>query len=218
MINSRPARVAAIVLATTATTACANPATPAQQPPSAPATVPAGCSPTDANVQWSKPTTESRLTAVSLFRTKDDFGSGEEVLHEPFTPAVTQLAAPPEWIPQLAKSLSAKTGKKVQDSPARAADGGYSLISGSQDDPSITESLFYTGAELISATFTIACTPAVTGTFTSWTSAGVGGVTCAQFEPPAEPLGRLARRFCPRTPTAAPPSEDAIPFVPDPTG
>lgn len=78
--------------------------------------------------------------------------------------------------------------------------GAFATISGGRRDPSIPETLLYVGAEAVSATFAVYCAPPARGTLTAWTSMSYGGVTCGEIEAPAEPLGRLARQYCPRIP------------------
>jgi hypothetical protein len=207
MINYR---AALLVLAAVALSACAAPSA---------ASVPPGCDLSAAPPRWSQPTKEPRLTRVTVYRIESaDPGAGRTVLDQPFAPAITRLAAPDDWTARLAESLSAKTGDKIQTEPARLKDGGYGLSVGGQDDPDITETLSYEGVEAVSADFSVDCERTVSGTFTSWTTVSFGGVTCAAADEPAEPLGRLARRYCPRTPAPLPSTiDDAIPFDGVPT-
>ncbi|TWG12911.1 hypothetical protein FHX34_105779 [Actinoplanes teichomyceticus] len=174
------------------------------------AAVPAGCDPSGATVHWSTPVRQPRLTRVDLFAS-DAGGTGTVVLDEPITASVAGVTAPDGWVAALAASLSTATGSTVRTGPVRLPDGGYSMLGGAQDDPSIPESLLYQGVETITADFTVDCAPPVTGTFTSWTTTGLGTVACAQADEPAEPLGRLARRHCPRTPAPHPPALDLAP-------
>lgn len=218
MINRVVAGAALVVLAAVASAACAAPdSNPpiAGQPSSAPAGVPPGCDLSGTRVHWSKPTTQPRLTRVTLFRDGSEATTspiGTEIFAEPFTPSIAHVAAPDDWTARLAKSLGAKTGAKIQTGPARVPDATFGLMS-NRDDPSIPESLLYEAVEVVSAGFTVDCDQqAVSGTFTSWTSANVGGVTCGELEEPAEPVGRLARRYCPRTPAPRPSTVDAVPF------
>ncbi|MEV6597573.1 hypothetical protein AB0M36_11985 [Actinoplanes sp. NPDC051346] len=177
---------------------------------SAPATVPPGCDLSGARVEWSGHTTQPTLTRVYLDSGKGVSETSTVVLDEPFTPAVTGVAAPADWLPRLARSLSAETGDEIHVESPVQKDGRIGF-GGQVDDPTIRETLSYQGVQAVSADFSVSCEQPVRGTLTAWTSMSVGGVTCSQIEPPAEELGRLARRYCPRTPTPGPPSE-AVPF------
>jgi hypothetical protein len=198
---------ALVVMAAMASASCAAPGSRAPLAPqtsAAPASVAPGCDLSGTRVRWSAPTREPRLIRVTLFqdvREEDPAThTGVDLLDEPFTPAIGQVAAPDDWTARLAASLSAQTGDKIQSGVARAKDGRFGTLMGHQDDPGIPEILLYHGVETVSAGFTVDCGRTVSGTFTSWTSAEFGGVTCGQVEEPAEPLARLARRHCPRTP------------------
>lgn len=193
---------ALLVLAAMTSPACAAPGSPAPQASSA--SVAPGCDLSGTRVRWSAPTRAPRLLRVTLFqdvREEDPAThTGVDLLNEPFTPAIGQVAAPDDWTARLATSLSAQTGDKIQSGVARAKDGEYGTLMGHQDDPGIPEILLYHGVETVAAGFTVDCGRTVSGTFTSWTAAEFGGVTCGQAEEPTEPLARLARRHCPRTP------------------
>lgn len=216
MINRKVAGVALVILTAAASAACAasgaNP--PISGRPSAtPTSVAPGCDLSGARVRWSTPTRQPRLTRVTLFRIspEDRAGlTGTEVFAEPFTPSIAQIAAPDDWIARLAESLSAETGDKVGTGPARMPDSTFGLV-GNPDDGSIRETLLYEGAEVVSAGFAVDCDGAVSGTFTSWTATSGGGVTCGQLEEPTEPMGRLARRYCPRTPAPGQSPIDTVP-------
>jgi hypothetical protein len=200
MINYR-AGVA--VLATLSAAACAAPGT-------TPAIVPSGCAP--AEVRWSAPTTEPRLTRVTLSEGPEDL-AGRDVLNEPFAPSITGVIAPADWTGMLATSLGDETGTKVETGPAELPDGGYSFPMGATGVPGIPQSLFYEGVTSLSAEFTVSCATPVNGVFTTWTTIEVGGLQCGSFTPPEDPLGRLARVHCPATPAPLPSGYiDAIPF------
>lgn len=217
MINRKAAGVALVVLTAVTAAACAapgaNPPIPGR-PSATPTSVAPGCDLSGTRVRWSKPTRQPRLTRVTLFRiTPEDRAglTGAEVFAEPFTPSIAQVAAPDDWIARLAGSLSAETGGKVGTGPARVPDSTFGLV-GNPDDASIRETLLYEGAEVVSAGFAVDCDGTVSGTFTSWTATSVGSVTCGQLEEPAEPMGRLARRHCPRTPAPGQSPIDTAPF------
>ena len=217
MINRKVTGMALVLLTAVTSAACAAPGSgpPTAGPPSAtPTSVALGCDLSGTRVRWSKPTRQQRLTRVTLFRiVREDPAShtGAEVFAEPFTPSIAQVAAPEDWTARLAESLSAETGGKVQAGPARVPDSTYGLV-GNRDDDSIPETLLYEGAEVVSAGFSVDCDGPVSGTFTSWTATSVGSVTCGQLEEPSEPMGRLARRYCPRTPAPRQSPIDAAPF------
>src|SRR5690349_16212737 len=135
MISRKVAGVALVVLTAVASAACAAPGSSppdSERPSSTPISVAPGCDLSGTRVRWSKPTTQPRLTRVTLFRDVDvDTSSpiGEEVFAEPFTPTIAQISAPDDWTARLAKSLSAKTGDKIQTGPARVPDSNFGLMS-----------------------------------------------------------------------------------------
>lgn len=186
--------VAVSVLVMLSVSACAAPDT-------GPATVPAGCEATD--VRWSAPQTQPRLTRVTLYRGGAGM-DGRVVLDDPFTPAITGVTAPADWIGLLAVSLAAETGVKVETGPATLPDGGYGVGMGGADDPGIPYTLFYEGAVTVSAEFSVECSTPVTGVFTSWTTVEIGGLACGSFTPPQDVLGPLALTHCPATPAPRP--------------
>jgi hypothetical protein len=196
-------RAAAALLTTLSLAACAAPGT-------SPAVVPSGCD--AAEVRWSAPATQPRLTRVTLYRDDGDL-TGRVVLDEPFAPSITGVTAPAGWTSMLATSLGAETGMKIQTGRAELPDGGFGAFMEGPDDPGIPQTLLYEGVVSVSAEFTVACTPPVPGTFTSWTEVSVGALPCGRSVPPADPLGRLARAHCPATPAPRPSGhDDAIPF------
>jgi hypothetical protein len=217
MINRKGAGVALVVLTAATSAACAAPGSNppfSGRPSSTPTSVAPGCDLSGTRVHWAKPTRQPRLTRVTLFRIvpgDPDSHTGDEVFAEPFTPSIAQVAAPDDWTARLAESLSAETGDTVRTGPARVPDSNFALL-GNRDDDSIPETLLYEGVEVVSAGFSVDCDGTVSGIFTSWIATSVGGVTCGQFEEPAEPVGRLARRYCPRTPAPRQSSIDAAPF------
>ncbi|MBW6435349.1 hypothetical protein KZ829_16550 [Actinoplanes hulinensis] len=181
-----------------------------------PAAVPDGCDPTAAEVTWSDHRQESRLSKVTRFRMdrdRPDQTAGEEVLKGPFTPSISGVAAPADWIPALADSLSAETGHDIQSGPVPApTDGaGFSIFGG--PDP-ITEVLLYTGARSVSATFTVACDQPQHGTFTSWTTASSGVAACSEPTADEDPFAAFARAHCAaiQSPQPSAPPPEAIPF------
>ncbi|MEU8242674.1 hypothetical protein AB0C07_30840 [Actinoplanes missouriensis] len=197
-------RVLAALLVAALPAACATPGDGEGTP-----AVPAGC--TTAGVRWSEPSFASRLTRVAVFGERATVSpTGQPVLTDPFTTSITRLTAPDDWTTALAASLGAVSGRTLRSGPAVAEDGGYALLTGRQDDPTIPETLLYEGVETVTADFTVDCggTP-VSGTFTAWTDLTVGGVTCGGVDEPAEELGKRARAHCPRTP--APGSSAAVP-------
>jgi hypothetical protein len=196
-------RAGAAVLATLSAAACAGPGT-------APAAVPAGCAATD--VRWSAPAKEPRLTRVTLHQGPGDM-AGRVVLDEPFTPSITGVTAPSDWLGALAGSLGEHIGTQIETGPAVLPDGGFSFGMEVADDPGILQTLMYEGAMTVSAGFTVSCTTPVTGVLTSWTTTEVGGLACGSSQRPEDPLGRLARVHCPATPAPRPSGYiDAVPF------
>jgi hypothetical protein len=224
MTNRRLAGVAVAVLAAGATTGCTTPASGPSlrsDPALSPTVVAPDCRLPGARVGWSKLTRQPRLTRVTLFRivpTDASTHTGDDVFDTPFTPTITHVAAPAGWAAQLATSLSAETGGKVQAGTAHPAAGAFGVLTGGQDDAGIPETLLYEGVETVAATFSVDCERPVTGVFTSWTTTSRGGVTCGRAEPPADPLGRLARRYCPRTPSPDRSSSDPGPALTFPGG
>ncbi|MEV4643174.1 hypothetical protein AB0J80_38140 [Actinoplanes sp. NPDC049548] len=213
MIIGRTA--AAALVAGLMPAACADPGSappPSARPSSAHASVPPGCAFAGARVQWSAYTKRPLLTQVTLFRLTDDPASrtGTELLDEPVAPSISEVDAPAAWVPGLARSLSKETGDKVHAGPARLKDGGYGTVSRTPDDATIPESVLYVGVQAVSAGFVVDCAVPVRGTFHSWTSMDYGTVHCGSFEPPSDPLGRLARAYCPRTPSARPRSVPSL--------
>ncbi|WP_433833118.1 hypothetical protein ACQP2E_17975 [Actinoplanes sp. CA-015351] len=208
-------RAAALALPVAILAACATPA--AAPPPNpapttaTPAPVASGCDPT-AGIHWSPPSTGAELIKVTVLDGR--IADSTVVLDEPVTTAITQVAAPETWTPALAASLSTEIGRTVRTGPAATGATRAILLAEVQDDPAIPELLLYEAAETVTAAFTVACTTPVTGTFTSWTATTGGSVTCGSRREPAEALGRLARRHCPRTPAPLGPA----PLGPAPLG
>ncbi|MBG0569312.1 hypothetical protein [Actinoplanes aureus] len=210
MINYR---VGIAVLAAVSAAGCAAPGTTPAVSPS-PVVVPSGCVPE--RVRWSAPVTEPRLTQVTLHQEDGDM-TGRPVLDAPFTPSITGVNAPADWTRMLAASLSEHAGMKVKTGPAVLPDGGYGFPMQVTDDPAIPQTLFFEGATIVSAEFTVSCTTApVTGGFTSWTKVDFGGLACGSIDPPTEPLARLAIGYCPATAAPRPSGYiDAVPFDED---
>jgi len=206
MTSPKVAPTAFVVLAALVPAACARPSnsppTPASS--SAPASTAPDCDISGARVHWSGYAKQPpRLTRVTLFRVVPEdpaTHTGKDVLDEPLVPAIAGMAAPTDWLSRLAKSLGAETGDEIHAEPAQMKDGGFSTITEGRTDPSIPETVLYVGVEAVSASFAVDCAPPVRGTLTAWTSMSVGSVACGQIEAPAEPLGRLARQYCPSTP------------------
>ncbi|BBH69536.1 hypothetical protein ACTI_62210 [Actinoplanes sp. OR16] len=165
----------------------------------------AGCDPATAGIRWAEPVTGSRLIEVTLHRERARMPpEGEEVLSDPFGPSITGLEAPASWIPVLAGSLGAEIRRTVGTGTAELTGSRSVFLAGGLDDPTNTDSLFWTGVTTVSAGFTVGCATPASGTFTSWTETTAGAVTCGSRSEPDEELGRQARGHCPRTPSEGP--------------
>ncbi|MEV0900082.1 hypothetical protein [Actinoplanes sp. NPDC049802] len=205
------------VVAALASAGCAGPgAAPAAVPSRA---VPPGCDPTAAEVNWADFRQEPRLSRASRLRTDvgEDGMAVEEVLKGPFTPRITGVAAPVDWIPALAESLSAEAGVDLRSGPAPLPENGDSFDFGG--DASIKEFILYDGVRSASATFTVVCDdPPLQGAFTSWTTASSGVAACSPPQPGEDPFAALARAYCTAIPAPAASSDVppvAIPFGED---
>jgi hypothetical protein len=167
--------------------------------------VPAGCDPEKSPVEWSGIVQEPVLEHVSLFA-GDVLGEGRVVLDAPVTAAVTGVAAPETWLRILATELENVTGADIQ---IVRSSSSYEMGIGSWGaaNSDIPESLAYMGVRRISAGFTVACTPAVSGTFTAWTETTASALMCGDQMPPEDLYGQAARKYCPRTPQPLPSAE-----------
>ncbi|BEL05535.1 hypothetical protein Q0Z83_037260 [Actinoplanes sichuanensis] len=175
------------------------------RPAAGPAGVPSGCDPEKSTVGWSDIAREPVLEHVSLF-TGDVLGEGRAVLDAPVIAAVTGLDVPDTWLRILAAKLADDTNTDIQIvRPSEPYEMGFGTWGAADSD--ITESIVYSGVGRISATFTIACSPAVSGTFTAWTETKTGGLMCGDRTPPNDPYQQAARKHCPRTPQPLPSDE-----------
>ncbi|WP_157441149.1 hypothetical protein [Actinoplanes awajinensis] len=182
---------------------CAREAAVSSPPPGrAVGSVAPGCDPAQVGVVWSGITHETVLEHVSLFTT-DAVGRGTEIVDAPVTAAVTGVAVPEGWVRLLATDLGAEIGGEVHTIRASRS---YEMGLGSwgEVDPGISESIAYAGVRRVSAGFTVACAPAVSGTLTAWTETKAGGLMCGDVAPPDDPFTQAARQYCPRTPDVSP--------------
>lgn len=175
-----------------------------------PVAVGADCRLPGARVQWHEPATEATLT--HLYVLGESTGIGGELrdrVDAPVVPSISGVAAPASWVPELARSLSARTGDRVHALPPTDKDEEFTI-----GVPGRVRTIAYLGVVRISAAFTVHCAPSVRGTFTSWTAVKKDVVPCGRT-PPADPLARRAHEYCAG---ATPPAVPSLPpgeFVPD---
>lgn len=181
-------------------TGCSRP--PAVSPPPIRPTssVPPGCDPGSARVQWSGIAHEPVLEHAALF-TAEATGEGTVVLDAPVTAAVTGVTAPDTWLRLLATDLESEIGVGVRTTRPSSS-YGMGFGSWGEVDPDIAESVSYMGVRRVSAAFTVECTPTVGGILTAWTETKAGGLMCGDLTPSPDPYEQAARRYCPRTPPA----------------
>jgi hypothetical protein len=209
--------------------ACAQPGT--STPADAAAPVPAGCEPNVELMTWSPPRDTPILTEATLLRAGEASAgaAGTPLPSRPFTPSITDVAAPASWLPALAGSLSAHLGRPVHATTPSAEGQSFGVTSGSGQ----ADLVLYTGVDQVSADFDVRCSPGspgkaasgdvpatVHGTFHAWSRVVPGGVSC-EYTPPAEldPFGRLALKLCPAQPTSPPSTPvEAGEFTPDQPG
>lgn len=189
-------------------------AEPAAKPSGVVNAVPAGCSPSQDGVEWSGVVLEPVLEHVALF-TGDQSGTGRSLVDAPVTAAVTGLSVPDTWLPLLGASLAETAGTDVHTVRPTSEYGFGFPGTGSGGGATIV----YLGSRRISATFTIGCTPAVSGTFVAWTETTASGLSCGDPQPSADLYQQAARKYCPSPGPGGQPSESGPnPSAPVPAG
>jgi hypothetical protein len=189
--------VPAVVLAG----ACAQvDATPAAAP------VPAGCDPTANPLTWSSTRTTPILVEAARYGAAELAAgtTGTLLLNQPFTPSITNVAAPASWLIDLGNSLARETGKPVHTDAPSAEGQSFGMVSGPEQTPVV----LYTGVDQVSADFEVQCNPTVRGTLHAWSQTVAGGVAC-EYQPDVQldTFGRLALQLCPPDLLTPPPSD-----------
>ena len=190
-----------------APTACAPPGTNPSAPSPSPGpsmTPPADCDISRARITWSGVAKEPTLTNVVISTGVAEAGETRVLVDTAVVPSIDGVVVTGSWVRVLTKSLSAETGEKLHTDPGRPSMENEKFLIGGPYDADITEMIIFAGVNRVEAAFTVSCSTSVHGTLVSWASEVFGGVPCAEWREPADPFARLARRYCPKTPSPPP--------------